>query len=159
MLVSRYVGAQNNGGGSVTATATSAQAWEKLTLEDSNGGSLESGDRVFIRAGNGQYLQALNGGGSSLNAASNNTQAWETFTVVRQAGAGAVKNGDVIGIQTNSGSWLSAENGGGGSVFAYGTAFGAWGAVQDWRTTHFDAGNAERRQPSYVSWPLRGRSK
>src|SRR5260221_8898639 len=75
VLVPRYVGALNNGGGAVSATAAVAQAWESFALVDSNGGSLESGDSVFIQAGNGQYFQALNGGGATLNAGSNNTPA------------------------------------------------------------------------------------
>src|SRR5450432_465866 len=126
VLVPRFVGAANNGGGAVNATATAAQGWETLSIEDQNGGSLMSGDSVFIRAGNGQYFQALNGGGSSLNAGSNNTQAWETFKVVKQSGAGAVNSGDVIGLQDSAGSWVSAANGGGGAVFAYGGALGSW---------------------------------
>src|SRR5690348_5296631 len=42
-LQGRFVGAQNNGGGQVNATATVAQAWENFTLIDKNGGSLVSG--------------------------------------------------------------------------------------------------------------------
>lgn len=126
VLVPRYVGAQNNGGGAVIATATVAQAWETFSVEDINGGSLVSGDSVFIRAGNGQYFQAVNGGGSTLNAASNNKLGWETFKVVRQNGAGTVNNGDIVGFQTSNGAWISAQNGGGGTVYAYGAAFGSW---------------------------------
>ncbi|HWZ87536.1 MAG TPA: chitinase, partial [Polyangiaceae bacterium] len=126
VLVPHFVGAANNGGGAVNATATVAQAWETFSLEDINGGSLQSGDSVFIHAGNGQYFQALNGGGSSLNAGSNNAQAWETFKVVEQSGSGAVNNGDIIGLQDVNGSWVSAQNGGGATVFAYGGALGSW---------------------------------
>ncbi|HXI57330.1 MAG TPA: glycoside hydrolase family 16 protein [Polyangia bacterium] len=126
LLVPRFVGAANNGGGAVTATAIDAQAWETFALVDINGGSLDSGDRVFIRAGNGQYLQAANGGGSTLSAGGNDTQAWETFTLIKQSGGGSIKTGDVVGLQTVSGGWVSAENGGGGTVFAYGGALGAW---------------------------------
>jgi|GEM_PF-1836496 len=124
---SRYLGAQNNGGGAVIATATSAQAWEKFSIDDINGGSLESGDTIFILAGNGQYFQAANGGGSSLNAASASRLGWETFRIVKQSGSGVIANGDVVGLQTvTTGHWVSAENGGGGTVFAYGAAFGNW---------------------------------
>jgi predicted chitinase len=126
VLVPRFVGAANNGGGAVNATATVAQAWETFSLVDINGGSLVSGDSVFIQAGNGQYFQALNGGGSTLNAGSNNTQTWETFKVVKQSGTGAINNGDIVGLQDNTGSWVSAANGGGGTVFAYGGALGSW---------------------------------
>jgi chitinase len=91
-----------------------------------NGGSLDSGDSVFVQAGNGQYFQALNGGGSSLNAGSNNQLGWETFKLVKQSGSGTLKTGDIVGLQASTGSWVSAANGGGGSVFAYGGALGSW---------------------------------
>ncbi len=38
-LQGRFVGAQNNGGGEVIATATVPQAWENFTLIDKNGGA------------------------------------------------------------------------------------------------------------------------
>jgi hypothetical protein len=126
-LQGRFVGAQNNGGGAVNATATAAQAWENFTLIDKNGGSLVSGDEVYIKAGGGQYFQAANGGGSTLNAASLNQLAWETFRVVKDGGTGVIGSGNVVGLQTiTSGAWVSAANGGGGAVFAYGGALGPW---------------------------------
>jgi hypothetical protein len=126
VAIPRFIGAQNGGGGAVLATATVAQGWETFSLEDVNGGTLESGDSVLIRAGNGQFFQASNGGGSSLNAASNNQLGWETFKIVRQSGAGNIKNDDVVGLQTASGAWISAQNGGGNGVFAFGGALGSW---------------------------------
>ena len=126
VLVPRFVGATNNGGSTVVATATVAQAWETFALVDINGGALTSGDSVYVQAGNGQYFQALNGGGSSLSASSVNTQAWETFKIVKASGSGTIVNGDVIGLQNNAGSWVSAQNGGGAAVFAYGGALGSW---------------------------------
>jgi hypothetical protein len=125
-LGGKYLGAQNDGGGGVVATAGVAQAWETFSLIDINGGALQSGDGVFIQAGNGQYFQALNGGGSTLNAGSDNRRGWETFTLVKQSGSGAVVSGDIVGLQTSSGSWISAENGGGGAAYAYGGALGSW---------------------------------
>ncbi|HTA92373.1 MAG TPA: glycosyl hydrolase family 28-related protein, partial [Polyangiaceae bacterium] len=125
-LTGNFVGAQNDGGGAVIATATVAQAWETFSLIDSNGGTLQSGDSVFVRAGNGQYFQALNGGGSTLNAGSNNQLGWETFKIVKQSGSGTINSGDVVGLQASTGSWVSAANGGGGTVFAYGGALGSW---------------------------------
>ncbi len=125
-LQNLYVGAQNNGGGAVTAVATVAQAWETFTLLDVNGDTLQSGDPVFIQAGNGEFFQALNGGGSTLNAASTSELQWETFSIVRQAGPGTVQSGDVVGLQDSGGTWVSAQNGGGGPVYAYGASLGAW---------------------------------
>ena len=126
VVVPRYLSAANNGGGAVTATATSAQGWEAFLLEDLNGGSLLDGDHVTVRAGSGQYFQALNGGGSSLNAASQSAAAWEIFTLVRLAGPGTLGNGDVISLQSSTGNWVSAQDGGGSSVSAAGTALSTW---------------------------------
>jgi hypothetical protein len=126
VLRDRYVGAQNGGGGAVSATATSAQGWQLFTIQDINGGDLESGDAIFITAENAQMWQAWNGGGSTLNAGSNNQLGWETFRIVRRAGSGRVVAGDVVGLQTSGGAWVSAESGGGGTVYAYGGAFGSW---------------------------------
>jgi hypothetical protein len=121
-----YLGAQNNGGSAVLATAAVAREWETFSLVDRNGGALESGDLVNVRAGGGQFLQAVNGGGSSLNAASANMLDWETFRIVKPGG-GRIQSGDGIGLQTlTSENWVSAENGGGGAVYAYGAAFGPW---------------------------------
>jgi hypothetical protein len=123
----RFVGAQNNGGGAVLASATAAATWETFALIDSNGGTLESGDEVNVITGGGNYLQAANGGGSTLNAASTDPLAWETFRIVKSSGSGTIVGGDVVGLQTvTGGNWLSAESGGDGSVFAYGAALGAW---------------------------------
>jgi beta-glucanase (GH16 family) len=142
-----------------------AQAWEKFTLIDKNGGSLESGDLVYIKAGNGQYFMAANGGGSTLNAASNNELDWETFRIVKQNGGGTINNGDVIGLQTiTSGRWVSAENGGGGPVFAYGPAFGPWEKlviglgqttpVSDWRLVWSDEFNGSSIDESKWTWEV-----
>jgi hypothetical protein len=126
VLGGQFIGAQNNGGGAIDATASTVQAWEMFSLIDVNGGSLQSGDSVFIQAGNGQFFQAVNGGGSTLNASSNNRVQWETFKIVKQNGSGDINNGDVVGLQGFSGSWVSAQNGGGGPVLAYGGAQGLW---------------------------------
>jgi chitinase len=126
VLGNSFVGAKNNGGGAVVATATVAKGWETFTIDDLNGGALTSGDSITIRAGNGQYFQALNGGGSTLNAASNNQKGWETFRVVKDGGSGVIAEGDTVGLQTSTGSWLSALNGGGGDVDAHGKARSTW---------------------------------
>lgn len=166
-LQNKYIGAQNNGGGSVLAVATVAQAWEKFTLIDKNGGSLQNGDLVYIKAGNGQYFMAVNGGGSTLNAGSNNELDWETFRIVKQNGGGTIVNGDLIGLQTiTSGRWVSAENGGGGPVFAYGPAFGDWEKlviglgpttpVSDWRLVWSDEFNGSSIDESKWTWEVQG---
>jgi beta-glucanase (GH16 family) len=125
-LQNRYIAAQNNGGGAVTAVATAAQAWETFTLVDENNGALTSGDIVGLRAGNGQYLQAVNGGGSTVNVTGAALLDWERFRIFKQGG-GQIHSGDTIALQTIvSGRWLSAENGGGSTVSANGPAYDTW---------------------------------
>ncbi len=126
VLAGRFVGAQNNGGGNVIASATAAQAWETFSLDDTNGGTLSSGDPVTIRTGGGQYFKAQNGGGSTLSATATTPLGWETFKIVKVAGTGAIKNGDVVGFQTQNGKWITAANGGGSTVAASGAALSTW---------------------------------
>jgi uncharacterized Zn ribbon protein len=126
-IAQTFIGAANNGGGAVTATATVAEAWETFTILDVNGGALESGDSVYVRTGNGRYLTATNGGGTTLDATAQAPRAFETFRIVRAAGAGPVLTGDVIGLRALvGGQFVSAAGGGGGAVFAYGAALGPW---------------------------------
>lgn len=166
-LQGRFVGAQNNGGGAVIATATVAQAWENFTLIDRNGGSLESGDEVYIKAGGGQYFQAANGGGGDLNAASLNQLGWETFRIVKASGSGVITTGNVVGLQAvTTGTWVSAQNGGGGTVFAYGAALGDWekfvvglGATttpSDWNLVWSDEFNGSSIDESKWSYDVQG---
>jgi beta-glucanase (GH16 family) len=125
-LQNRYIAAQNNGGGAVTATATVPQAWETFTLLDENNGALNSGDIVGLRAGNGQFVQAVNGGGSTVNATGAALLDWERFRIFKQGG-GQIRSGDTIALQTIvSGRWFSAENGGGSTVSANGPAYDTW---------------------------------
>jgi chitinase len=126
-LAGRFLGAVNNGGAGVVATATAAKGAETFTLIDKNGGQLVSGDQVVIQAASGTFLQAANGGGTTLNAASKNQKEWETFRITKASGAGALKSGDVVGLQTiTNQTWVSAKGGGGSDVFAYGGSLGDW---------------------------------
>ncbi len=122
----QFVGAQNNGGGNVIATATVAQAWETFSLDDTNGGALTSGDTVTVRTGGGQYFKAQNGGGSTLSATATVPQGWETFTIVKAAGSGTINNGDVVGLRAQTGQYVRAVNGGGSSVDVQGAALSTW---------------------------------
>jgi len=54
----RYVTEDNDGRGSLRAIAATAGARETFEIDDLNGGSLQSGDLVRIRAADGRYLQA-----------------------------------------------------------------------------------------------------
>jgi hypothetical protein len=120
----RYLGEASDG--TVVATATSAGRSETFSLDDEDGGQLESGDTVRVRAASGGFLEATDGGGSTLLVGVEHP-AWQAFRVVRKSGAGLVANGDIVGLEAvASGRWVSAENGGGSKVFAYGGAMMVW---------------------------------
>ncbi len=121
-----FVSASNGGGGAIIASATVAQAWERLTLVDVDGGSLQTGDVVLLRAGDGHYWMAQNGGGAELTATSNNQEEWETFRIFKRDAPGAISSGDRIGLKTANGAWVSAEDGGGHLVTARAGHFEAW---------------------------------
>ncbi|HYX38143.1 MAG TPA: family 16 glycosylhydrolase [Oligoflexus sp.] len=127
-ILNRFLTAENEGGGQVTANRMAAQAWETFTLLDKNGGSLESGDLVHLQTSGGFFVQAPPGDTTfDINAESRNQQDWETFRMVKAAGSGTIRDGDSIGLQAvTSGQWLSAENGGGGNVFSFGAELGPW---------------------------------
>jgi licheninase len=95
--------------GVVNASTTSQLGWETFTVEKLNnwhqGGKINSGDQVAIKAFNGAYCSALNGGGSTVNCAAGQPLGWETFTVEfvdpnGGGGPGPGPGGDVPGTFT-----------------------------------------------------------
>ncbi len=93
---------------------------------DTNGGSLVSGDYVYLQSYYGKFLVAESGGGSTLEANRTDPGPWETFRVWKQNGSGTIVSGDTIVLQASNGNYVSAEGGGGGEVNANRTAIGAW---------------------------------
>lgn len=89
-----YLMAQDNGGEAVDATSTHPEAWETFTIWKTNGsgtitfGSIGSGDKIAIQAGNGNYFVAEGGGvpqtvySDPLNANRTSIGPWEQFGVV-----------------------------------------------------------------------------
>jgi hypothetical protein len=115
-----YLTAEGDGGGSVSANRTVADAWERFIISDLNGGSLVSGDQVQIRhvnaSGSSWWLTADgNGGGvrSVLRANRTVPQDWETF-VISKVGGGAIGDGNQIHLQAVTHPfYVSALKGGG----------------------------------------------
>ena len=148
----RFVSAENGGGGDVHADRAVASGWETFTLNDLNGGDLQSGDSVTLATANGHFLCAENGGGGAVNATRTAAAGWETFRVIKIGGGGAIHDGDQIALQTvTTGQYLSAINGGGGLITADRPAIQGWeafvvggnGGHAGWNPTwsdEFDAG-------------------
>ena len=126
----QWVVAENNGGGDVNANRDAVGAWETFDLWDINGGSLESGDQVYIWAGGFYCFGAVDGGGSWLNASygSNctSTPTATRLTIIKIGGGGVLSDFDQIALQTFNGHYVVAEGGGGSYVAANRTAIGPW---------------------------------
>jgi hypothetical protein len=89
---------------------------ERWVIVDVNGGSLQSGDAVYLQARNGLFLS--NGGGALLSASQAAPSANETFYVEKKnAGGTTIVAGDLIAFRSQStGKYLIAAQGGGSAV-------------------------------------------
>jgi len=119
-LSGSYVSAQGCGGSFVHANAMTAGPCEMFTIYDLNGGALNDGDRIHLRAANGQFVAAEDGGRLDrsdvpVNANRRLPLAWETFVVRRKGGGTAIRSGDFIALQSINGTYLAAESGGAGN--------------------------------------------
>ncbi len=118
-----FVGPQNGGGGAVLASSAGAGFEHELAIVDIDGAPLKDGDRIRIRASEGQYLRAVNGGGGAVLADTLTPGGDAVFILQRQAGAGnVVETGDQVSFKTSTGAhYLQAVGGGGGAVDARAT--------------------------------------
>ena len=121
----QYMVAEGGGGGDVNANRSAIGPWEKFTIVDLNGGSLNAGDPVAFRTDSGHYLQAAGNGGGPMRAEGAAAGAWETFVIVDQNG-GSLESGDPIALQFNGTWFVCAEGGGGQEVNVNRTAIGSW---------------------------------
>jgi len=119
--------ASGGGGDGVDATGTASSYETQFHFVDANGGSLMSGDPIYIQTNRNYYISAVNGGGSGVNAIPAWTMDYERWTIERLAGCCAINPGDEVAFRSVSGTnYLSALNGGGSSVNAQATAIGPW---------------------------------
>ena len=132
-----WITAQNGGGSTTAATATTPTLWETFYVTDINGDWLLTGDKVTLRTyDNVHYVQAANGGGAGTNAFPNYWDIWETFTIEKPLSPNApgslypkgtrVNQHDPIALRSHLGYWLVAENGGGSAVNANRTSAWLW---------------------------------
>jgi Fascin domain len=106
-----YVCAEGGGGSWLVANRTQPNDWEFFAFDDAGG------ERVTIRAHNGQYVCAEPSGAVFANRGSAST--WEHWTVVRL-------DGGAIALRSAHGKFLCAEGGGGGAVVANRDAASTW---------------------------------
>lgn len=122
-----FVGADGCGNSTVSAKSGSVGDCETLTFYDLNGGTLESGDAVWINIYGQPYnFTASYGGGSSLYATSQWGGSYETFTFTKTSGFGTLQDGDQVTMQAFYGQYCAAEGGGGARVNCNRVAVGPW---------------------------------
>lgn len=129
-----FVVAEGGGGSFLAADRLTIPAleryWDRLDVEDLNGGPFVSGDLVRLRVSDGRYVTAVGGGGGAVGADQPLPGAPETFQVQKLVGVPQIVSGDQIALRAASGQFVSAINGGGvsgaGSVLANGALFGPW---------------------------------
>jgi hypothetical protein len=128
-----YVVAESGGGDYVNANRTSPGAWETFELEDIDGGSLLSGDIVFIRTSGGYYFSSpCNSPVSHLRAMATFTtncpmMFWmEKYDAADNYLSGSINSGDQVAFTHWNYYYLSAENGGGDIVSHNRSSVGAW---------------------------------
>lgn len=124
-----YVSPDAGGGYAIRAGAPHIKEWESLTIIDKNGGSLTSGDTVFVMTWRANFFMAYDGGGQYMDATAIHKLAWETFTVYKTSGTGSIGVGNEIALRAGSGHYIYPQNGGGpGDLFfrADSPTIGTW---------------------------------
>ena len=107
-----------SGRSDINAEATTAGTNETFSMVDENGGSLMSGDTVYMQVRGGQYVSAHNGGGGDVYAPYFTPVTWERFVIEKTAGTGRIYSGNTVALRTWNGYYISAMNEGGGAVTA-----------------------------------------
>jgi hypothetical protein len=118
-----YVSADDAGGSLIHVTAPWLRAWEELTIVDTNGVTLESGDVVNVLTKDAYYFMAYDNGGGSVVANSEHDLDWERFTILKQNGSGTIGSGDVVAFRTGSGHYFTTS-GADGQLHATATTIG-----------------------------------
>jgi len=115
-----FLSAQEGGGTTVIANASSAAIFEQFTFDDLNGGTLADGDQVYLQTYNGLYLSVV---GGALTAAQRTPGTPETF-IVHGVSAGDITQGSTIALATADGkNYLTV--GAGNVIDGTGTNIGA----------------------------------
>lgn len=124
-----YVSPDAGGGYAIRANASQIKEWEYLSIVDTNGGTLLSGDVVFVMTWRANFFMAYDGGGQYMDATATHALEWETFTMQKTVGTGAIGIGSEVVLRARSGHYIYPQNGGGpGDLFfwADSSSIGTW---------------------------------
>jgi len=116
-VTSNYLSAASDN--SINAIPATIGPDERWVLIDANGGTLQSGDVVYVQARNGLYV--TNNGGATLAASQAYPSTYETFVIEKKNGSGTIANGDLVALRSQAtGKYIIATSGGGSTVFGNG---------------------------------------
>ena len=111
--------------GSFDAAGTSSTYETQFQFVPLSGGTIYSGDPIYIRTNRNYYVSAIGCGGGGVN-----TTGWamnyEIWTIIRLDGFGPIGSGDRVALRSGCSYYMSAEGGGGSSVSANRTTVGPW---------------------------------
>lgn len=105
----RYVSAK--GGQELSANSNSRGDVETITIFDRDGGQLEHGNAVALRASSGDFVAAEGGGGRELVANRARVQQWEWFVIERVSGSGPIEHGTKIRLRADNREYVRAVSG------------------------------------------------
>ncbi|MFQ5742900.1 MAG: CARDB domain-containing protein [Acidobacteriota bacterium] len=115
----QYVGARATGDRRLRAARKAAGRQQGLVLLDLDGGGLESGDLISLRADGGRsWVVADGGGGGEVHVRSGDAGRARVFVLLKVGGEGEIVSGDGVVLRSSTGHYLSAEGGGGSWVSA-----------------------------------------
>ncbi|HUR79845.1 MAG TPA: hypothetical protein VM733_03710 [Thermoanaerobaculia bacterium] len=118
-------GGFNGAAGTFDATGTTSTYETQFQFVPLNGGTIYSGDQIYIKTNRNYFVSAIGCGNSGVN-----TTGWamnyELWTIVRLDGFGPVGTGDRVAFRSGCGYYMSAAGGGGSSVSATAFSPGTW---------------------------------
>lgn len=127
---------------SVRARWVDYGAWQAIVVEKAGGGTISSGDVVFLKSSNtGRFVDVE---GEQVQARWNERGAWQSLTVEKELG-GALYVGDVVCFQAHTGKYVDAND---GQVKA------RWNECGEWQQMRIEVGGARRlRSTADVTQP------
>jgi len=98
--------------------------WQAISIEKENGGSINSGDIVFLKTHTGAYIDVS---GNMVQARWNEKGEWQSLVVEKRAGDGPILPGEIVCFRAHTGNHVDVE---GAVVQARWQDCGDWQSMQ-----------------------------
>jgi hypothetical protein len=100
--------------------------WQALVIEKEGGGSVSSGDIVYLKAHTGAHIDILD---ESVQARWTDKGSWQALTIEKRTGHGAVLPGDDVCFKAHTGKRLDVQD----DIIR-----ARWSECGDWQTMRID---------------------